>query len=204
MTLAVVFAVLLGILIVFQLALALGAPWGRFAWGGQHPGVLPLGYRVGSAVSVLVYVVIGLLALDLAGAVDVVPNGVSQVGMWVVSAFLVLGVLMNAISRSRAERFTMTPAALVLAVLALLIAFAGPAHRSFEGLVLDAEATEFCETVLESYPPQCGRDALAVVGWNWDATEHEQSSSIRWGMYRFSGVLDGGTITVTGEPRPLG
>ena len=42
--------VLLGGLAVFQALLALGAPLGAFAWGGQHR-VLPTRLRVGSAVS---------------------------------------------------------------------------------------------------------------------------------------------------------
>ena len=36
--------------------------------------------------------------------------------------YLALGVLMNAISRSKLERFIMTPVALVLAILALVVA----------------------------------------------------------------------------------
>ena len=42
------------VLVAFQLALALGAPWGRAAYGGQTPGVLPAGRRVSSAVAVVV------------------------------------------------------------------------------------------------------------------------------------------------------
>ncbi|SEB61039.1 hypothetical protein SAMN04489806_1277 [Paramicrobacterium humi] len=125
MIIAVVFVVLLGLLALFQLALALGAPWGRFAWGGQHRGVLPAGKRVGSGVTVLVYVVIALIALDKAALIDIFPSAFSSVGMWVVFAFLVLSVLMNAISRSKPERVTMTPVSLLLAALALLVALTG-------------------------------------------------------------------------------
>lgn len=203
MALAIVFTTLIGLLVLFQIALALGAPWGRFAWGGRHEGVLPAGYRIASAVSVVVYAVIALLALDLAGAVDVIPNGISQPGMWVVFALLALGVVMNAISRSRPERFVMAPVALVLAILAFLIALNGPAPRVFEGMVLDDGAGPvFCTTILESHPPQCGRDSPAVAGWEWDAVSHEQSQTSRWGSYRFAGVQDQGIITVTRTPEP--
>ncbi|WP_353987723.1 hypothetical protein [Ruicaihuangia caeni] len=122
MFLAVAFVAVIGLLTLFQAALALGAPWGRAAWGGQHAGVLPTGYRVGSAVSILVYGFIAVIALARADVVDVLPDGFAQVAMWVVFGFLALGVVMNAISRSRVERAVMTPVALVLAVLALLIA----------------------------------------------------------------------------------
>ena len=45
------------------------------------------------------------------------PDPVSTVGMWIVFAYFVLGIPLNAISRSRPERFTMTPVVTVLALL---------------------------------------------------------------------------------------
>ena len=118
---AIALTVILAALAVFQLALALGAPLGRFAWGGQHR-VLPTKLRVGSLVSVVIYAITALLALDKVGVIDVVPDVVSDVGMWVVFAYFVLGIPLNAISRSKAERYTMTPIVIVLAVLSLLVA----------------------------------------------------------------------------------
>lgn len=204
MTTAVGFVAVLALLGIFQLALAFGAPWGRFAWGGQHPGTLPIGYRIASAASILVYGFIAVLALDRAGVLDLFPDGFSRVGSWVVFAYLALGVVMNAISRSKPERNVMTPVALVLAVLALLIALAPAAEKSFAGMVLDnGTGPVFCTTVMESYPPQCGIDSPAVLGWDWNAVEHEQSQSIRWGEYGFQGVRGRDTITLTNAAVPL-
>jgi hypothetical protein len=118
---AVALCVILAALAVFQLALALGAPLGGFAWGGQHR-VLPTRLRIGSAVSIVIYAVIAVIALDRAGVIDVVSDVVSTVGMWVVFAYFVLGIPMNAISRSKPERYTMTPIVAVLAVLSLIVA----------------------------------------------------------------------------------
>jgi uncharacterized membrane protein len=75
----------------------------------------------------MVYGFIAVVALDRAATIDVFAFGFSQAGMWVVFGYLALGVLMNALSRSTSERFTMTPVALALAVLALLIALGAPA-----------------------------------------------------------------------------
>lgn len=124
---AIAFAVIIGLLCLFQLALALGAPWGKLAWGGQHEGKLPVSYRIGSGIGILVYAVFAALALDRAGIIDIVPDIVSQVGMWIQFGILALGTLMNLVSRSKPERFTMTPVALVLTILALVIAIQGPA-----------------------------------------------------------------------------
>lgn len=120
-TAAIVLTVLLALLAVFQLALALGAPLGRFAWGGAHR-VLPARLRGGSLIAIVIYAVIALLALDRAGLVDLVPEPVSVVGMWVAFAYFLVGIPLNAISRSRAERLTMTPVVAVLALLSLLVA----------------------------------------------------------------------------------
>lgn len=121
MAAAIALTVILALLAVFQLALVLGAPIGRFAWGGTHR-VLPARLRIGSAVSIVIYAVIAVLALDRVGAIDLVPDVVSTVGMWIVFAYFVLGIPLNAISRSRAERYTMTPVVAVLAVLSLIVA----------------------------------------------------------------------------------
>ncbi|GEL46523.1 hypothetical protein CHO01_16390 [Cellulomonas hominis] len=120
-TAALAATVVLAALAVLQVLLAAGAPLGRFAWGGSHD-VLPARLRLGSAVSVLLYAVFALLLLDRSGVFDVLPDAVSAVGTWVLLGYLVIGTAMNAISRSRAERAVMTPTALVLAVLVLLVA----------------------------------------------------------------------------------
>lgn len=118
---AITLVVILSLLAGFQLALALGAPLGRFAWGGQHR-VLPTRLRIGSLVSIVIYAIIAVLALDRVGLIDVVPDAVSTVGMWVVFAYFVIGIPLNAISRSKSERYVMTPVVTILAVLSLLVA----------------------------------------------------------------------------------
>lgn len=120
-TAAIAFCVLIAGLALFQAALAAGAPLGRFAWGGGQDR-LPAGLRVGSAVSIVVYALIALIVLERAGLSDLLPSSqIADTGIWVIVAYLALGVGMNAISRSRAERFTMTPLALALCGLALVV-----------------------------------------------------------------------------------
>jgi hypothetical protein len=121
---AVVFVAILAALAVFQLALVAGAPLGRFAWGGQDR-VLPSRKRIGSVVSVVLYVAFALLALERAGILDLLPKGadtVVLVAMWVVAGYLALGILMNLASRSKPERYVMTPVVTVLAALGVVLA----------------------------------------------------------------------------------
>ncbi|MBD8022960.1 hypothetical protein [Microbacterium gallinarum] len=121
MPFAFLFTLVLALLAVFQLALVLGAPWGHFAWGGKDR-VLPARKRIGSVLSILIYAFMAVVAWDRVGAISVFPDLFSQIAMWVIFAYSVLGILMNAISRSKPERYTMVPVAIVLSVLSFLIA----------------------------------------------------------------------------------
>jgi len=117
---AIVLCALLCCLGVFQLLLAGGAPLGRLAWGGQHR-VLPLQLRLGSVVSVALYVLFAVAVLDRANLVSVLPENMSQVGIWVVAGFLLLGAFPNLISRSAPERYVMAPLALLLSCLSVVV-----------------------------------------------------------------------------------
>jgi hypothetical protein len=115
-------AVLL-ILIVFQLALAAGAPLGAAAWGGQNPGVLPVRLRVASAVvGLVVYPIMLAVILAAAGLIadDWLPFE-PAIAMWVLAGFFALGVVVNAISRSPQERIWAVASA-ILAVCCIIIA----------------------------------------------------------------------------------
>ncbi|MEV6815940.1 hypothetical protein [Micromonospora sp. NPDC051296] len=118
---AIALVVLLAILAAFQVALALGAPLGRFAWGGRHE-VLPLPLRLGSAVSIVVYAVIAVIALDRAELIDVLAGPVARIVMWIVAGYFALSIAPNALSRSRSERNAMVPVSIALTALALLVA----------------------------------------------------------------------------------
>jgi hypothetical protein len=109
-------------LAIFQAALIAGAPLGRLAWGGQHT-VLPAKLRVGSAVSIVLYAAFGYAALARAEMVPFLANEtVTLIVAWVLTGYFALGVLMNAISRSKPERAVMTPVAVILAVAYLVLA----------------------------------------------------------------------------------
>lgn len=119
---AVAFCVILGALAVFQFALVCGAPLGHFAWGGADR-VLPRSKRIGSVIAIVLYVVFAWVFLMRAGLVPLVlPVIVVDVAAWVIVAYLALGIPLNAISRSKPERYTMTPIVIVLVVLAIIVA----------------------------------------------------------------------------------
>lgn len=111
---------------LFQVALALGAPLGRAAWGGAHD-VLPTSLRIASAVAVAIWLLAALVVTARAG-VPIVPlsPGVARWGAWLVAGMLLVGAIMNFASSSTWERFGWAPLALVLAGLCLFVALNGP------------------------------------------------------------------------------
>lgn len=123
-TVAAIGLALLAGLTVLQALLVAGQPLGRFAWGGQHR-VLPTKLRIGSAVSIVLYALFALIIVGRAEqALAGIGAGATDVGIWGLTAYFVVGVGMNAVSRSRPERLLMTPVALVLAVVCLVLALA--------------------------------------------------------------------------------
>lgn len=119
----IVAVVLLGIVTLFQLSLALGAPWGAAAWGGGHSGRLPGRLRVASAVAALViYPVIGLSIIITSSPVQVTPVPLTgEVWMWVFAGLFTLGAIANFASRSRIERIW-APVSLAIAICCVVIA----------------------------------------------------------------------------------
>jgi hypothetical protein len=119
---AIVAVVLLGVVGLFQVALALGAPLGQAAWGGRHSGVLPPNLRMASGVAgVVVYPLIALFILASAGLLEARWTGTGEAGMWALTGFFTLGAMANFASRSRSERFW-GPVSLVIAACCGIIA----------------------------------------------------------------------------------
>ena len=119
---AILFCVLMAGLTLFQVALICGAPLGRFAWGGQDR-VLPVQKRVGSVISIGLYLIFVVVVLQRAGLAEVIPlPTVTAVATWVLAGYFVLGIGLNAISRSKPERWTMAPLCALLAALTVIVA----------------------------------------------------------------------------------
>lgn len=119
---AVLSLVLILSILLFQIALVLGAPLGHLAWGGQHK-VLPRNLRIGSAISIVVLATFAAFIASKASLWELITNEtVVNTGLWVIFAYFVVGVFMNSISRSKPERYTMAPLSGILAVCVFMVA----------------------------------------------------------------------------------
>jgi cytochrome bd-type quinol oxidase subunit 2 len=119
---ALVFAIAAGGVVAFQLALAFGAPWGRYAMGGAFHGRLPPPMRVAAVVQAILIAVLAVAVLSAAGLM--LPDLVVAFPwlVWVAVVVSALAVVLNAISRSAGERRIWVPVASVLLVSSLLVA----------------------------------------------------------------------------------
>ena len=119
---ALVFAVAAAGVAVFQFALALGAPWGRYAMGGAMPGRFPPPLRVAAAIQ---GALIGLLAIGVQSTAGLALPGLALAFpwlIWVAVAVAAVAVVLNLISRSAGERRIWVPVACVLLVSSLIVA----------------------------------------------------------------------------------
>jgi hypothetical protein len=119
---ALVFTIAAVGVIAFQIALALGAPWGRYAMGGSFPGRFPPRMRVAAVVQAILIALLLIAVLSAAGLL--VPDLALKLPwlIWVVVVVSAVAVLLNAISRSAGERRIWVPVATVMLVSSLLVA----------------------------------------------------------------------------------
>ncbi len=120
-------ACLLGVVFLFQLGLAAGAPWGAAAYGGraaQDDGKLPTRYRVASAGTAVFLV--GALWLILAASAAITPTPLPErllnVGIWALAGLFALNTVGNLAGRHPVERWGAGGTTAVLTVLCAWIA----------------------------------------------------------------------------------
>ena len=119
---AVLFAVVTAGVIVFQIGLALGAPWGAYAMGGRYPGRYPAGMRVAAVVQAVALVVLAVIVLSTAGlVVPSLSEGFPWL-VWLTVAFSAVSLVLNLITPSAGERRIWAPVGAVLLASSLTVA----------------------------------------------------------------------------------
>lgn len=129
-TAAIAAAVLFGVVALFQVALALGVPWGAFAFGGRavrDDGILPVGYRAASAVTAVVLVFFAVVILIRGGVIGASGDSTWVTVMsWVIVAFMAINTPMNLMGQHWIEKYVFGGITLVLVVLCSIVAAVGP------------------------------------------------------------------------------
>ncbi len=122
---AFVFAIAAAAVIAFQLALALGAPWGAYAMGGTFPDRFPPAMRVAAVLQALAIAGLAIIVLSAAGlALTSVVEGFPWL-VWLPVAFSAISLVLNAASRSAGEKRLWVPVAGVMLASSLAVALTG-------------------------------------------------------------------------------
>jgi hypothetical protein len=112
--------------IVFQLALAAGAPWGAYAMGGAFPGQFPPEFRAAAVVQAVIIALLALVVLARAGIALPRWSRASRWLVWVVVAFSGLSLVLNLITPSAGERLLWAPVALIMLISSVTVAISKP------------------------------------------------------------------------------
>ncbi|NVK26568.1 MAG: hypothetical protein HWE14_00925 [Flavobacteriia bacterium] len=120
-TAAIIYTILSGIIILFQLSLALGAPWGAASMGGKYPGVYPPKMRRVAVINIFFLAFLALIVLAEADVAMSAFQSFSHIAIWVVAAFGLISSILNTITPSKIERIW-APVALIQLATSLVVA----------------------------------------------------------------------------------
>jgi hypothetical protein len=119
---AILFVVVTLVVVAFELALALGAPWGAYAMGGAFPGQFPAPMRIAAVVQAALLLLWAGVVLARAGLWLKPWARASRWLVWLVVAFSAVSLVLNLITPSGGERLIWAPVAAVMLVTSALVA----------------------------------------------------------------------------------
>jgi hypothetical protein len=127
---AILYAIVSSFVVVFQIALAAGAPWGAYAMGGAFPGQFPPALRVAAVIQAALLA--GMTAVVLSRAGIVLPgwSRASRWLVWIVVAFAAVSLVLNLVTPSAGERAIWAPVAFLLLLSSATVALSSPSGSS--------------------------------------------------------------------------
>ena len=116
-------AVLFGVIAIMTVLVACGLPLGEFTMGGQHK-ILPKKFRVMAVISVGIQIFAMIIILQAGGFISLwLSFKVTKYICFFFAAYLSLNTIMNMISKSRKEKYIMTPLSLIAGICFWIMAF---------------------------------------------------------------------------------
>ena len=120
---AIICAILVGAVVVFQLCLALGAPWGVASMGGKFPGKYPSKMRIVALINMVVLCFVGCSVLIKANMMLPQFKAFSNTAIYFVVGFFAIAVVLNTITSSKIERTIWAPVTTVQLITSVIVAF---------------------------------------------------------------------------------
>jgi len=116
------FLLLTSLAVLFQFALAFGAPWGEYAMGGKYPGTFPMEMRIAAIIQGLMLIFMAIVVLSRAGLALSKLHNFSRKAVWVVAVYCIIGLFLNIITPSDKERMLWAPILFLNVVFSLVVA----------------------------------------------------------------------------------
>ena len=109
-------AVLFGVIATMTVLVVCGLPLGEFTMGGQHK-ILPKKLRVTAVISVAIQIFAMIIILQAGGFISLwLSFKVTKYICFFFAAYLSLNTIMNMISKSKKEKYVMTPLLLIAGI----------------------------------------------------------------------------------------
>lgn len=118
----ILFVFFTSITVIFQLALAIGIPWGNLAMGGKYPGKFPTPIRIAAVFQIMILLFFIWIAFVKAGVFSPDWKLFSDKLIWVVFGFSVVATVLNIITPSKWERIIWAPVSFILLITSLILA----------------------------------------------------------------------------------
>lgn len=119
---AILYTIATAGVVVFQIGLALGAPWGGYAMGGAFPGRFPPRLRVAAVAQAAILVMLAVVVLATVGLLAPELVQAAPWLIWLAVAFSAIAAVLNTITRSVGERRLWAPVTYVMLVCSLVVA----------------------------------------------------------------------------------
>lgn len=121
--LAIIGAATFSLLIVLSILIICGLPLGELTMGGQYK-VFPGKLRIILAIQLILQVFFVIIILQMGGFMPLwFSAGATKIICMVMAAYLSLNTLMNVVSKSKKEKYIMTPLSFITAVCFWVTAF---------------------------------------------------------------------------------
>lgn len=120
---AIIGVILFLAIAIMTVLVACGLPLGEFTMGGQHK-VLPKKFRIMAVASIVIQLFAIIIILQAGGFIPLwFSYRITRYSCYFFAAYLVLNTMMNLISKSKKERYLMTPISLVISICYWVTAF---------------------------------------------------------------------------------
>jgi hypothetical protein len=116
---AILYALIIALVVLFQICLIFGAPWGQITQGGRYEGTLPVTGRVVALLTVPILIYIGGSITSAAGLVPYWAGWTANAAI----AMQALSTTLNWITPSQKERLVWGPITSIMLLLAAYVVF---------------------------------------------------------------------------------